>query len=93
MIAALGVTVDQKDIHCQRFEEISHYLARMGLLKLQIPFDGAFVEHEPAGRFIPITQIRSSDELSKFITEMVPLCILNRTVRTIGYIISELARM
>jgi len=69
-------------------------LARMGLFKtLKIPFAGAFVEHEPAGRFIPITQIRSSDELSRFITDMVPLLHLEpEQSRTIGYIISELAR-
>ena len=95
MIAALGVTVDPKNIHCKKLEaKSSPYLARMGLFKtLKIPFDGTFVEHEPAGRFIPITRIRSSDELSRFITDMVPLLHLEpEQSRTIGYIISELAR-
>lgn len=95
MIAALGVTVGPKNIRCQKFEaKSSHYLARMGLFKtLKIPFDVSFVEHEPAGRFIPITQIRNSDELSRFITDMVPLLHLEAELaRTIGYIISELAR-
>jgi len=95
MIAALGVTIDTKNIHCQKLEaKSSHYLARMGLFRtLKIPFDVNFVEHEPAGRFIPITQIRNSDELSKFITEMVPLLHLEpEQARTIGYMISELGR-
>lgn len=95
MIAALGVTVDPKNIRCQKLEaKSSHYLARMGLFKtLRIPFDVPFTEHEPAGRFIPITQIRNSDELSRFIADMVPLLHLEpEQARTIGYIISELAR-
>jgi len=95
MIAALGVTVDPANIRCQRLEaKSSHYLARMGLFKtLKIPFDVPFMEHEPAGRFIPITQIRGSDELSKFIAEMIPLLHLEpEQTRTIGYIVSELAR-
>lgn len=95
MMAALGVTVKPANIRCQKLEAKSrHYLARMGLFKtLGIPFDGVFTEHEASGRFIPITQIRNSDELSKFIADMVPLLHLETgQARTIGYIISELAR-
>lgn len=95
IIAALGVTVKPENIRCQKLEaKSSHYLARMGLFKtLKIPFDVSFIEHEPAGRFIPITQIRGSDELSRFIAEMIPLLHLEpEQARTIGYIISELAR-
>ena len=95
MIAALGLTVDPRNIHCQKLEAKSrHYLARMGLFKtLQIPFETSFVSHESAGRFIPITQIRNSDELSGFITDMIPLLHLeSEPARTIGYIVSELAR-
>ena len=66
----------------------------MGLFKiLGITSNISIVEHEPAGRFIPITKIRTSDELSRFITDMVPLLHLEpEPARTIGYIISELAR-
>lgn len=95
MIASLGLTVEPGNIRCQKLEaKSSHYLARMGLFRiLQIPFETSFVEHEPAGRFIPITRIRNSDELSRFITDMVPLLHLEpEPARTIGYIISELAR-
>ena len=66
----------------------------MGLFeKLGIKADISIVEHESAGRFIPITQIKTSSELSKFITEMIPLLHLEpEQARTIGYIVSELAR-
>jgi anti-sigma regulatory factor (Ser/Thr protein kinase) len=95
MIAALGLKVDPKNIFCARFEAKSrHYFARMGLFKiLGIASDFDFVEHEPAGRFIPITQIKTSSELTKFITEMIPLLHLEpEQAKTIGYIVSELVR-
>lgn len=95
MIAALGLTVKPENIRWGKFEAKSaHYLVRMGLFKiLQASFDIAIVEHEAAGRFIPITKIRTSDELTKFITEMIPLLHLEpEQAKTIGYIVSELAR-
>ncbi len=96
MIAALGLTIKTpENIHCEKFEARSkHYFARMGLFKiLNISADINFVEHEAAGRFIPITQIKTSDELTKFITEMIPLLHLqSEQGKTIGYIVSELVR-
>jgi len=95
MLAALGLTMKQKKIHCAKFEAKSkHYLARMGLFKiLKIQSDFGFTEHEPAGRFIPITQIKTSNELTRFITEMIPLLHLEpEPAKTIAYIISELVR-
>jgi len=95
MIAALGLTVKQDQIFCEKLEAVSkHYLLRMGLFKLlKIPTDITITEHESAGRFIPITQIRTSDELTSFIAEMIPLLHLEpEQAKTIGYIVSELAR-
>jgi len=95
MIAALGVSIEESRIRFERLEAKSkHYLFRMGLFKiLNVPSDISIVEHEPAGRFIPITQIRTSDELTKFITEMIPLLHLEpEQAKTIGYIVSELVR-
>lgn len=95
MIAALGSKLAPDHIHCQKLEaKSSHYLVRMGLFKmLGIPSDISVVEHEPAGRFIPITRIRTSDDLTKFMTEMIPLLHVEpEQARTIGYIVSELAR-
>lgn len=95
MIAALGLAIKPEHIHCGRLEARSgHYPVRMGLFKmLGISSDVSVVEHESAGRFIPLTQILTSDQLTKFITEMIPLLHLEpEQARTIGYIISELVR-
>lgn len=95
MIAALGLTVKSENIRCQKLEARSrHYLIRMGLFKLlNIPSDIVVKEHEPARRFIPLTQIRTSMELTNFITEMIPLLHVNpEQARTLGYIVSELVR-
>jgi anti-sigma regulatory factor (Ser/Thr protein kinase) len=95
MIAALGLTVKPEKIQCQRFEAASApYFVRMGLFKLLgIPTDIVIQEHEPAGRFIPLTQIRTADEQTRFITEMIPLLHLDgEQAKTLGYIFSELIR-
>ncbi len=95
MIAALGLTLKPQNIHCENFTAKSkHYLVRMGLFKILNVTSGInVVEHEPAGRFNPITQIRTSNELTRFITDMIPLLHLKpEQAETIGYIVSELVR-
>lgn len=96
MVAALGLIVkDSNRIHCEKLEARSkHYLVRMGLFKiLNLMSDINVIEHEAAGRFIPLTQIRTSDELTQFISEMIPLLHLEpEQAKTIGYIVSELVR-
>lgn len=95
MIAALGLTLKSGSIRCENFTAKSkHYLVRMGLFEiLNVTSDIKVVEHEAAGRFIPITQIRTSNELTRFIAEMVPLLHLeSEQAKTIGYIVSELVR-
>lgn len=95
MIAALGLTVKPEKISCEKFEAKSkHYLARMGLFKiLSLSTNISFIEHEPAGRFIPITRVQTSGELTQFITDMIPLLHLKpEQAKTIGYIVSELGR-
>jgi anti-sigma regulatory factor (Ser/Thr protein kinase) len=95
MVAALGLTLKPENIRCDRFEAASgHYFIRMGLFKfLRIAPGSTIQEHEPAGRFIPLTQVRTSKELTSFITEMIPLLHLEpEQAKTLGYIVSELAR-
>jgi len=95
MIAALGLTLNRDKIKCEKLEARSaHYIVRMGLFKiLNISSGIKFIEHDASGRFIPLTQIRTSQELTKFITEMIPLLHLElEQAKTIGYIISELVR-
>ncbi len=95
MVAALGLKIEKSNIHCEKLEATSkHYLERMGLFKLlSIKSNISITEHEPAGRFIPLTQITTSEELTGFITEMIPLLHLEpKQVRPIKYIVSELVR-
>lgn len=93
LVAALGLTVKRTDI--EPLEAASkHYLQRMNLFKfLKIKSGLKITAHEPAGRFIPLTQITNSKELTKFITEMVPLLHLEpKQAEPIRYVVSELVR-
>lgn len=95
MIAALGLKVGEENIVCEKVEAKSgHYLQRMGLFKfLGINSGIEVTEHEAAGRFIPLTQIKTSNELTEFIQEMIPLLHLQpEHAEPIQYIISELVR-
>src|SRR3989338_7376376 len=75
MVAALGLSCKPKNIVCEQMEAKSkHYLKRMNLFDLlRIKTDISIEEHESAGRFIPLTQIKNNEELTKFITDVVPL--------------------
>ena len=70
-----------------------HYLVRMGLYEhLGVLAPTAVVAHEPAGRFIPLAQIRTTDELGQFIVDMVPLLHAPEHAGPIKYVVSELVR-
>lgn len=95
LTATLGLTVKPENISVGALTARSVvYPVRMGLFKmLNVPCDRSVTEYAPEGRFIPLTQIRTSEELNRFIAEMIPL--LHRPdepehAKTIGYIISEL---
>ncbi len=95
MLGSLGLTVKPENIHIDKLTaRSSHYLVRMGLYKLlNIPCDMVIQEHASEGRFIPLKQVRTSDELAEFITDMIPLLHSDpEQSKTIGYIISELGR-
>ncbi|OGD61365.1 hypothetical protein A3I57_03175 [Candidatus Beckwithbacteria bacterium RIFCSPLOWO2_02_FULL_47_23] len=95
MVAALGLDCQPQNISFNKLEAKSrHYLKRMGLFKLlKIRSDIKIIEHEPAGRFIPLTQITDQKTLSHFIEDMVPLLHLQpKQAKPIRYIISELTR-
>ncbi|OGQ22909.1 MAG: hypothetical protein A3I05_08505 [Deltaproteobacteria bacterium RIFCSPLOWO2_02_FULL_44_10] len=95
MIAALGLNLDSNHITCEKFEAKSkHYLERMGLFKIWGIASGMTItEHEPAGRFIPLSLIKNSTMLTKFITDMTPLLHLEpKHAEPIKYIVSELVR-
>jgi anti-sigma regulatory factor (Ser/Thr protein kinase) len=95
MVAALGLTVDSKYVITGEIKARSgHYLPRMKLFDfLGVDSGISISEHESAGRFIPLTQIKNSDELTEFLKDMIPLLHLEpKHVDPIRYIVSELAR-
>lgn len=95
MIAALGLQVSASKIECEKLEAKSkHYLERMKLFQFLGVKSGITVkEHEPAGRFVPLTQIKNSKSLTKFVTEVTPLLHLEpKHAEPIRYIMSELIR-
>ncbi len=95
MITALGLTIESSNIKCEKFEaRSSHYFQRMGLFKLLGIESGiSITEHESAGRFIPLTQIKTSQELTDFLTEMIPLLHLEaKPAESIRHIMAELVR-
>ncbi len=95
MVAALAETVERSNLRCEKIEAKSgHYLQRMGLFSfLGMEADSHIAEHDPSGRFIPLTQIRDSTELTRFVTDMIPLLHLEPAeAEPIQYIVSELVR-
>lgn len=95
MIASLGIKIKPENIKCEELEAKSkHYLERMGLFGfLKIKSGIQITEHEAAGRFVPLTQIKTSEELTKFITEVTPLLHLKPIhAEPLRYMLSELIR-
>lgn len=95
MIAALGLKTQPQKISCETPEAKSkHYLERMGLFNfLGIKSGINVTEHDPSGRFIPLTQIRNSSELTDFIKEVTPLLHIDPPqAEPLRYIMSELIR-
>jgi anti-sigma regulatory factor (Ser/Thr protein kinase) len=72
----------------------TRYLERMGLFKLmRLQTDLPVVEHDPAGRFIPLTRISNNQDLNAFVTDFVPL--LHATpseADSVKYVLFELIR-
>ena len=95
IIAALGISVKPKNINIDQIEaKNKHYFKTMKLFDLLKIDSGIKIEeHEPAGRFIPLTQISNSKKLKDFITEIIPLLHLEPDqADPIRYVISELTR-
>lgn len=97
MAAACGLRVKPENRHCEPLTARSaHYIVRMGLHKmLGLATDIKFTEHAPEGRLVPLSQIRTSEEASRFVTDMVPLLHLDNEpeqAETMVYIVGELVR-
>lgn len=72
----------------------TRYLERMGLFKtMGVTTNLPVVEHDPSGRFIPLTRITKNADLTKFVTDFVPL--LHATpgeADSVKYVLFELIR-
>lgn len=72
----------------------TRYLERMGLFKLmQQETELPVVEHDPAGRFIPLTRITNNQDLTSFVTDFVPLLHASPAeADSVKYVLYELIR-
>ncbi len=96
MVASLGLTVRPENISINIEAKTRHYFERMGLFKtLRISSGIKMQEHEPAGRFVPISVVRVENELEEAVKNIVPMLHLSgdpEQAKTIMYIIYEIAR-
>jgi len=73
-----------------------NYAARMQLFKhLGVPFVADVQEHEPSGRFMPLTQVSTSQELNAVIGDISALLHLEKEpdgLAAVRYCVSELVR-
>ena len=95
MIAALGISIDPENIECEDLQPKSkRYLERMRLFEfLGIKSGVEVTKHEAAGRFVPLTQIKTPEESTKFITDVTPLLHLEPIhAEPLRYVLSELIR-
>lgn len=95
LTAALSIQVGRKNtVIVGNVPDSGRYLDRMGLYELTStlsPFK--YHQKEESGRFVPIKIIKSSDDQSRFITDMIPLLHLSENnVTVVKYIIGELLR-
>lgn len=95
MIAARGLTVPRGNVSVDALKASSaRYFDRMGLFKmLDVETDITQVEADPSGRFVPLTQIKTAAEQTRFITDIMPLLHLEPfQAEAIRYVLSELIR-
>lgn len=70
------------------------YLQRMRLFEhMGVDVDLPVLEHDPAGRFIPLTRITNNSELTAFVTDFVPLLHASPgEADSVRYVLYELVR-
>ena len=95
LVAALAIEIGTKKAEIVgEIPDTGRYLDRMGLFRLiKTPSPFSYHKKEEAGRFVPIKIIKTSEEQSRFITDMIPLLHLSeKNATVIKYIIGELVR-
>ncbi len=93
--AALAIQAGKNNTEIMgKVPETGRYLDRMGLYDLT-KTSSPFVYHkkEEAGRFVPIKIIKTSDDQSRFVTDVIPLLHLSeKNALVVKYVIGELVR-
>ncbi len=95
LVVALAIKVGMKNTEIiGDIPDTGRYLDRMGLfnfVKTSSPFH--YHKKEESGRFLPIKIIKTAEEQSHFITDMIPLLHLSeKNATVIKYIFGELVR-
>jgi anti-sigma regulatory factor (Ser/Thr protein kinase) len=93
-VAAAGLTVTGTTSGTFRNDGSFRYLDRMGLFRV-LDLDPGIEqqEHDPSGRFIPLTVIRSKTDLDAAAAELIPLLHADpEKALPIRYVFSELVR-
>jgi len=95
LTAALAMKVGKENAKIVgKVPDTGRYLDRMGLYKLtRTPSPFVYSKKEEAGRFVPIKVIRSPQDQSRFITDVIPLLHLSeKNATVVKYVIGELVR-
>jgi anti-sigma regulatory factor (Ser/Thr protein kinase) len=99
MIAAMGASARQNGgtvelIGGETVNASSRYLERMGLFDhLGVKTPISVNPHEPAGRFVTLSQIQTNPELNNFVTDVGPLLHASpEDTKSIKYVLFELVR-
>ncbi len=95
LTAALAMQIGKDNVEIVgNVPDTGIYLDRMGLYDLtKTPSPFAYNKKEEAGRFVPIKVIKTADDQSRFITDIIPLLHLSEENTTvIKYVIGELVR-
>lgn len=95
LTAALAIQTGKENVEIVgNVPDTGRYLDRMGLYDLaKTPSPFVYRKKEESGRFVPVKIIKTSEDQSRFITDMVPLLHLSEENATIvKYVIGELVR-
>lgn len=88
-VAGADVTVE--NVHAN---SSTRYLERMKLFEvMEVPTNIPVREHDPSGRFIPLTRIQNNAELNSFVMDFVPLLHASPgEADSVKYVLYELVR-
>ena len=95
LTAALAIQAGRENTEIVgEIPETGRYLDRMGLYDLtKTPSPFVYRKKEEAGKFVPIKVLKTANDQSRFITDMIPLLHLSeKNTRVVKYIIGELVR-